>query len=476
MLFKSSLFALLSAFLLSCQSDSGNVNLQTLNNANNYLAVVDPNKAPTDFDGTLNLTANLDNEYFFAGANPNEVYLLVNVIGARDESQSKRTPLNISVVVDRSGSMASEDKLKYAKKACNLIVENMASTDKLSVVSYDDYVGIVQPSGLLKSKTALKSKVDRLEPGGSTNLSGGMLEGYDQVRSTLSNKNVNRVLLLSDGLANRGVTKVSELQDIVRSKYQEEGIAISTFGVGANYDEDLLTNLAEYGMGNYYYISSADQIPELLTEELEGLLSVVAQNTKISIDFESDYLKPTKVYGYEHQLKGNTLTIDYNDVFSEEEKSVLIKFEVLRQPKSDIAFSIDLTYDDVLAEYQRVRRNEEKVLKLTSDEQKYDQAFIDEVKRNIVLFEATERFEQAAIEVDKGNYDQARKIIKDNVDFMDQSFQDVQPDSMLLKQYTINRSYHLEISEIETKSAEEISSMQKSNKSRNYLLRKKKLK
>ena len=108
---------------------------------------------------------------------------------------------------------------------------------------------------------------------------------------TKQEKYVNRALLLSDGLANQGITDEEKLQQIVQKKFREQGIGLSTFGVGSDFNELLMTNLSEYGGANYYFIDSPEKIPEIFAKELEGLLSVVAQSTKLSVKFQSNNLK-----------------------------------------------------------------------------------------------------------------------------------------------------------------------------------------
>ena len=114
-----------------------------------------------------------------------------------------RTPLNISLVIDRSGSMDG-DKLKHAKLAAQFVIDQLSPEDYVSIVQYDDAVDVVSTSNRVGDKQLLKRKVDAISAGGSTNLGGGMLEGYHQVKSTYNDGFVNRVLLLSDGLANVG--------------------------------------------------------------------------------------------------------------------------------------------------------------------------------------------------------------------------------------------------------------------------------
>lgn len=454
--------------------DSSPASRSTTDQAAPPIAIVDSERPLSIQDGSVSLSASFEHPYILQEEQSEFVHLLVTAEGAEAISSIPRTPLNISVVLDRSGSMESENKLEYAKSAGQLVLDNLTSSDQFSMVAYDDHVKLIQKSGPVSNKEILKQKVSRIRSGGSTNLSGGMMEGYAQVASTKGPQAIDRVLLLSDGLANQGITDLAQLQKIVEGKFSQQGIAISTFGVGADYNEDLMTDLAEYGRGNYHFIESADQIPGIFAEELEGLLSVVAQNTRLEIQFPSDSFEVDKIFGYAADVNGNLLSIAYNDVMAQEEKTVLIRFKRKKNLSTAPEFKIALTYDDVNDNYSRIGSEMDLALEFTSDQELYSSHTDERVQRHIVLFESIDRFEMAAKEVDNGNYDKAKEMIKSNGDYMKREFSKISPDSAMLKQYEMNDVYGKDIEEIESKSHQEVKMMQKWNKSASYKMRKKK--
>jgi len=130
-----------------------------------------------------------------------KVYLQLFVRTPRVE-KPYRKPLNISVVLDRSGSMGDERKIEYAKSALTSLIRQLSDKDILSVVIYDDVVEVLRPAGRVRDKRELLRLIDRVFPRGSTNLGGGMIEGYRQVERFAGKEFTNRVILLSDGLAN----------------------------------------------------------------------------------------------------------------------------------------------------------------------------------------------------------------------------------------------------------------------------------
>ncbi|MEO8514607.1 MAG: VWA domain-containing protein, partial [Ignavibacteria bacterium] len=209
--------------------------------------------------GPIKFTSSLDNNYYYDN---NSVYLYIDLEADKIEEKNSRTPMNISIVIDRSGSMGEKNKLDYVKKAVEYLIDEAGSDDYVSVVTYDDYVDVLQKSMVIKDKYELREKINSLQPGGFTNLSEGMFEGYDQVNRSYMRGYVNKVFLLSDGLANRGITDRFKLANIVKEKNRKDGITISTFGVGNEFNENLMTDIADYGRGNYYYIKNSSDIPE----------------------------------------------------------------------------------------------------------------------------------------------------------------------------------------------------------------------
>ena len=433
------------------------------------------NKALQPPSKTLSANILTDNLYILQDNPDKEFYLYLELNAITAEKNKDKTPLNISLVLDRSGSMASEKKLEYAKKASEFVIDNLSASDYFSMVIYDDEVKTLSRSEKVQNKQLLKNKIAGILPGNTTNLSGGMLQGFNEVKSTFAPKAVNRVLLLSDGLANNGITDPLELQKIVQTKNTEDGISLSTFGVGADFNEDMMTNLAEYGSGNYYFIDNADKIPEIFANELEGLLSVVAQNTQVEIKYPSAYFRLAKLYGYPYSEGENgEIKVNFKDVFSEETKAVLIKFEMIQTPDTDIAFQSKISYDDAIGNYNREILEKRLNVKITDDKELYDKSFNEKVKKNIVLFEANEEMEKALLMVDKRLYDDAKKTLDSSIEKMEKSFTQIQPDSSLMMQFESLKSYRTQIDNIKQMNEQERKMMQKSNKSSNYLLKKKK--
>lgn len=423
-----------------------------------------------NYPKSLTFSANLDNRYYY---NSKEIYLNLDIKADEVQGYSERTPLNISVVIDKSGSMSSKNKLEFVKKAVEYIIDELGFNDYISIVTYDDDVKVVYASSMVEDKTRLKSEVRKILSGGFTNLSGGMNEGYSQVEKTVRKGYVNRVLLLSDGLANRGITDRTELGNIVKNKSTYEGITISTFGVGNDFNENLMADIATYGKGNYYYIKNSIDIPEIFANELKGVRVLAAQNTKIKVNFPSHYLSVRNVFGYHYEVTGDNLYIDLKDVFAGQKKTVLIKFNVSKRIDSRQEFESILSYDDARNDLRKVEERLITFIEPAYTINDYESGVNISVKQNVVRQEANDLMEQALYDADNGKYDEARKKIKMGKDYMSGEMSSIPASPEMTEQFENMEKYDKQLENAENKSEEDKKEMQKSGKYENYETRKK---
>src|SRR5437763_4953911 len=192
---------------------------------------------------------------------------------------TERGPLDVALVVDRSGSMHGP-KLESVKACGAYLAERMGAGDRLAVVAYDDEVDLVAPLAPVALDRVLPA-IGSIHSGGMTNLSGGWLKGLEQLRGD-GREAVRRVLLLTDGLANVGITDPGPLVGMVEQA-RPAGIGTTTIGVGDDFDEALLTAMADAGGGTGHFASTPDAAPGIFAAEFDGLASVVAQNVSVEI-------------------------------------------------------------------------------------------------------------------------------------------------------------------------------------------------
>ena len=185
--------------------------------------------------------------------NPGMLELLIRISNPQAPvSNNQRPPLNLALVIDRSGSMEGL-RLEYAKTAAKYAISQLTANDKVSITIFDDSVQTIVASQNVRSNTHFNQLIDQIQTAGSTNLHGGWLEGANQAASSLEIGRLNRVLLLSDGQANQGETRPEEIFNQVAG-LAKKGISTSTMGVGEDFNEDLLEGIANSGDGNYHFI------------------------------------------------------------------------------------------------------------------------------------------------------------------------------------------------------------------------------
>ncbi|BAY24611.1 hypothetical protein NIES2100_44060 [Calothrix sp. NIES-2100] len=201
---------------------------------------------------------------------------------AADIPESPRRDLNLSLVIDRSGSMAG-NPLYHALKAAESVVDQLEPKDILSVVVYDDAVDTVVPPQSVTDRSALKNAIRNVYAGGITNLSGGWLKGCEYVKKQLDPQKINRVLLLTDGHANMGIQDPKILTATAGQK-AEEGVSTTTLGFAQGFNEDLLIGMARAANGNFYFIQSIDEATEVFSIELDSLRAVVGQNLTVTLE------------------------------------------------------------------------------------------------------------------------------------------------------------------------------------------------
>ncbi|MES2680133.1 MAG: VWA domain-containing protein [Bacteroidota bacterium] len=300
-------------------------------------------------------------------------YLHLQGVNKASNQKTGRVPLNLSVVLDRSGSM-NGNKLNYTKEALKYVVKQLHERDILSIVLYDTDVQVFLEPQHLEDKNKLLADIDGIVTGGSTNLEGGIRKGYElvnKVKKLNSAEMINRVLLLSDGLANVGEIDPEALSTITRTYFENDHISISTFGVGNDYNENLMAKIALQGGGLYYFIYSPEKLPAIFDEELKGLSKVVAKNTTIKIKFPQE-LSYERTFSFNSKLKKNELEISFNDLFADEQKSILICFKTNGKISSPIAIESTIAYlnaTDSMSHVTDVRKSE---IKPFTNQKEYD--------------------------------------------------------------------------------------------------------
>ncbi len=291
---------------------------------------------------TLRLKIEPEQDYILSGS-PQEVVVKIDLAASTKGDHHKRAPLNLAIVLDRSGSMSGA-KIEKTRQAAMQLVDRLGPDDYLSVVTYSDSVEVLFPTQKVEDKERLKSRISRIQASGGTALYAGVRAGADEVEKYFSSKRINRVILLSDGLANVGPKSPSDLRQLGH-QLSERGIAVTTVGVGDDYNEDLMAGLAESSDANYYYVKDTEKLSEIFAKELGELITVAAREIRIEITCPRG-VKPIGLIGRPEKFEGQTAVVKLNQFSSGQQRYLFLKCQV-ESEKPEIA-QVSISYVDDL--------------------------------------------------------------------------------------------------------------------------------
>ncbi|WP_224248171.1 vWA domain-containing protein [Hyalangium gracile] len=249
------------------------------------------------------------------------------LVSFRAEAQgAPRRGLNLSVVIDRSGSMAGAP-LKHALQASRNLVDRMGPEDWISIVAYDDSPMTVLAPQKVQNKAAIEKAIAGVNAAGCTNLTGGWQAGVGHVKTQQSRELINRVLLLTDGQANVGITRPEDILAKVKEA-TGAGITTTTLGFGTSFNEDLLIGMAGAGEGHFYFIQSPDEAEGVFGIEIEGLSSVAAQNLVVTLQPAPTVKVASVLNRYRFEARGQQVEVGLGDVYTTEDRQLAVELAV----------------------------------------------------------------------------------------------------------------------------------------------------
>ena len=338
------------------------------------------------------------------------VHAMLELTAPPAATASARLPLNLVLVIDRSGSMAGP-KLETTKECAAFLVRRLGPTDSLSVVAYDDEVRLVSPLGALGDRQDVLRAIGGIQPGGQTNLSGGWLKGVEELKRAQAH-GPRTVLLLTDGLANVGVVDPSSLVAMAGSA-RGEGIGTTTIGYGDGFNEDLLTGMADAGGGNAHYAGTTDEAPGIFASEFEGLMSVVAQNLSVEIR-PSDQVKLLGVLNeYPSVPVPGGVQVQLGDAYADETRRVVFELHVPELSALGVAKVADIVVRYVSVGEQ-IAAHEVTVpvtVNLVSADDASASQADREVVEEIVVLKAARARDEARKAAESGDFERAKTVL-----------------------------------------------------------------
>jgi len=328
---------------------------------------------------SLTLQAELSHPVRKAGEKK-PTYLKVSTTGGAQVAEVDRAPINLTLVLDRSGSMNGE-KIVQARQAAKLAV----------------------------------SRLQPISTKGNTALFGGVAKGAEELRKFKQRDAINRVVLLSDGQANVGPSDPKALGDLGAALAQE-GISVTTIGLGGGYNEDLMDTLAMKSDGNHSFVQTPGELAAVFEQELGTLASVVASDVEFSVTL-GEGIRPVRALGRDVEIQGQTVSWSYNQVYAEQEKFLLLEVESIPQ-KADtdqLVATAKVDYLDAVAKKEE-STSTRAVSRILSAESEVEIQQNREVMIAVVAALATEKSELAVKLRDEGKIKEAQIVITENRD------------------------------------------------------------
>jgi Ca-activated chloride channel family protein len=222
-------------------------------------------------------------------------------IKAREVPERRRQDINLTFVVDTSGSMDSDDKIGMVKDAMLVLVDQLDRFDSVAVVEYDSRARVALNPVAADDTREIEKAIRKLRAGGTTNAEAGLALGYDLADDMFDRDMVNRVVLISDGVANVGETGPEGILERIGERARN-GIDLVTIGVGIDtYNDVLLEQLADQGDGWYAYVDSRDEAERLFRDNLTTSLQAVARDVKVQVEFDDDLVEEYRLLGFENR-------------------------------------------------------------------------------------------------------------------------------------------------------------------------------
>jgi Ca-activated chloride channel family protein len=344
------------------------------------------------------------------------VYLRVSLEGLAPEREGARTPANVLLVIDKSGSM-SGDRIEQAKEAALMAVERLGSDDVLGVVTYSSTAEVLSPAGRLRDTEEVRADIRQLQAGGSTALYAGVSQGIRELREFVDPYKLNRIILLSDGLANVGPSSPKDLEGLGREA-GGQGISVTTIGLGLGYNEDLMTRLALASDGNHAFVEEPADLVEIFNKEFGDVLAAIGSDVEIIIDCP-DGFEPVRVLGREAKIDDDKVRLKLNQIYSKQEKYVVVELKVSesRAKGEARAAAVEVNYTD-LASKKRQTVKAEADLRFSASAEEVKASVDKDVLAAVTTQIATERSEKAVELRDTGKTEEAKRMLRDNAAYL----------------------------------------------------------
>ncbi|MFN8257008.1 MAG: VWA domain-containing protein [Bacteroidales bacterium] len=260
-----------------------------------------------------------------------EALLEIGFTATNDESNAYGPPINISFVMDKSGSMAGDDRIEELKKSLVHFINSLRPNDIASLIVYDSQEEMLLPAGKIGGRTNdFVDAINQVQAGGYTNMLKAMILGYEEILKNKNPKGTNRLILLTDGWDENEPKVLADKS----KEYNAKGIELSAIGVGSDYNQALLRILATHGGGLFQHVGNSADLQETFKHELSGMLYPVAKDVTVEISYNNKIIF-RQLYGFEfNPPKNNVVRMKLDNVYPGLNKLALVKFDLNKPDKT----------------------------------------------------------------------------------------------------------------------------------------------
>jgi Ca-activated chloride channel family protein len=361
----------------------------------------------------VGLKVGVSNPTMLAGSKQTN-YVQIALTGFELPEAKSRPPVNVAIVIDNSGSM-SGDKIRQARGAAIAAVNRLRDDDVVSVILYNSSVHVLVPATKATDRDQIIDQIRSVQAGGNTALFAGVSKGAEEVRKFLNEDSVNRVILLSDGLANVGPSSPRDLERLGRTLVKE-GISVSTLGLGLGYNEDLMSGLAAAGSGNHIFVEEEDNLVAVFNNEFNDLMSVVAGDFKIHAKVGRG-VRPVRVLGTTADISGRDISIPLAQLYASQQRYFVLEVEV--DPNEDGAtqslVNVEVEYQNLITE-SRDKLSSKIDVRFDASPAVVERDQDVETHAYCAVQIANERNIRATALRDAGQIDEAKDLLGKNVD------------------------------------------------------------
>ena len=343
-------------------------------------------------------------------------YLRIGLNGC-ERQPTERTPVNVAFVIDRSGSMQGA-RIVQAREAAAAAIRRLDRNDIASVVIFDDKIDVLVQAQNVDDHAVFIDRIRQVGARGSTAIHGGVIEGAQQVRQNLDQRRLNRVVLSSDGQANVGPRRPEDFAQLGR-ELLAQGISVSTIGLGMQYNEDLMQQLARASDGNHTFVGETTDLIQVFNKEFDDVLASCAQTVSIDVELRPG-VRVVRALSRDGKIEGQTAQFQLNQVYAATEHYVLMEVEVDQGAASgDAGGNVDL--GRVRVSYSTPQDGSRQTIE-TPVLARFSESNTEvAASRDITVVEAVveqsvrERTAAAIALRDQGQHDQAQGLFRQNV-------------------------------------------------------------